>query len=148
MPRHKIKKLVLFCAAYILLGFSNLAIKLLPFKTLMRMSSNSDKEYIPSLTAKTRSRIGAVKQAVFSAGRYTPWRSKCFEQALTAGFLLRLSGISHAIYFGLNRDGDALHAHAWVTAGKYLVTGYSVNIDFKAVSAFYYISKKDRARYV
>lgn len=52
--------------------------------------------------------------------------------------------VSHKINFGLNNDENELKAHAWVMVNNVYITGFSTEIEFIAVSSFYYTSKKDR----
>lgn len=142
------KKFVLYAFIYLFLGVANLLIKLVSFKKLVRLISNATEEHRPELTPKMRGRLNTVKRAVFSVSRRTPWRSNCFEQALTASFLLKVLGVSHRIYFGLNNEDNQLKAHAWLMVHEQYITGFSTNMEFTAVSAFYYTSKKDRVHYV
>jgi hypothetical protein len=132
-------KPVIFC----LLGISNLSIKILPFRILMRFFANSETEPEIELTGKNQARVGLIGRQVISVSKYTPWRSKCFEQALTAAFILKLLGISYKIYFGVNTENGP-SSHAWVMVGEKNVTGQHTNVVFTPVKAFFYRSKKDR----
>jgi hypothetical protein len=148
VTRYSFKRIVLFGSVYILLGISNLLIKLVSFKRLVRLFSNSDTAVQPVLTPRQVSRLKSVKRAITSASRRTPWRSNCFEQAITASLILKVLGISHQISFGLNTDNNVLKAHAWLLVKDMYVTGYIAGLEFTAVSVFYYTSRKDRMRYV
>jgi len=132
----------------VLLGIANLLIKLVSFKRLIRLISNSDTAAQPVLTPKQASRLASLKRAILSVSRRTPWRSMCFEQAVAASLILKALGISHQISFGLNTDNDKLKAHAWLLVGSTYVTGYIANMEFTAVSVYCYTSKKDRVSYV
>lgn len=146
--RFSLKKLVLYVSVYLLLGISNLLIKLVSFKSLVRLISNTSTEIWPVLSPQTLARLKFIGKVIPRVSKHTPWRSKCFEQALTASFILKRLGISHVVKFGLNNDNKALNAHAWLLVNNIVITGQNVNMDFTAVTAFYYTSKKDRVLYV
>lgn len=144
----KTKKIMLYSFVYVLLGFSNLLIKLVSFKKLIRLFSNTDTEAQPVLPPDKTSRLYSISEAITAVSKRTPWRSKCFEQAITASVLLRISRVSYSICFGLNNDKNELKAHAWLLVNGFCVTGNYVDMDFTAVSTFCYVSKKDRVQYV
>lgn len=129
-----------------LLGISNLLIKLVSFKRLIRLISNSDTAAQPVLTPRQAMRLNWLRRVILSVSRRTPWRSMCFEQAITASLILKVLGISHQISFGLNTDNDKLKAHAWLKVNDIWVTGFMTSMDFTAVSVFCYTSKKDRVK--
>ena len=119
---------VCLAAAWSLLGLCRLAILVLPF-TLVRRAlgehgarpADADTHLDHATLVRAR-RIGLC---VERAARHTPWRSECYPQAVTARLLLGAARIPHVVSFGVRRDGDALVAHAWVTAGLVVVTGGS-----------------------
>lgn len=148
MSRYLLKKIILYGSVYVLLGISNLLIKLVPFKKLVRFLSNTDTAAQAVLTPKKAARLDWLRRAIVSVGRRTPWRSMCFEQAITASLILRILGISYQINFGLNTDNEKLKAHAWLKVNGIWITGYMTSMDFTAVSEFYYTSTKDRVAYV
>lgn len=148
LSRYSIKKLLLYGSIYILLGLSNLLIKLVSFKKLVRLFSNSDTIAQSVLPPEKMARLCLIRNAIVSVSRRTPWRSKCFEQAITASLLLKLLRVSYSICFGLNNENNELKAHAWLLVNDFYLTGYDVNMDFTAVSTFNYVSKKDRVQYV
>lgn len=147
-PLRSLKSLIFRLFVFYHLGLSNLLIKLLSFKRLVRLISNSEVECHAALSPKTADRIRYIGHTVASVSRRTPWRSMCFEQALAAAFILKMLRIPHSIYFGLNNDDHILRAHAWSRAGGIFVTGFSDHMDFTAVSVYHYISKRDRLIYV
>lgn len=62
--------------------------------------------------------------------------------------ILKVLKISHIINFGLNNDNNELKAHAWLLVNNIYITGLYTDMNFTAVSVFYYISKRDRVKYV
>lgn len=139
----KLKRSLVNVSVLIYLGLANVMIKIMPFGKLVRIISNTENAPNASLTLKMKARIGSIRRAISIVSPHTPWRSMCFEQALTASFFLKLCSISHTIHFGLNNDHNELKAHAWVTVNDDLITGYMVEMNFVGVSEFYYRSNKD-----
>lgn len=148
LSRYSLKKIILYGSVYVLLGLANLLIKLVSFKKLVRLISNSDRAAEAVLTPRKAARLRSIRNAIVSVSRRTPWRSKCFEQAVTASLILRVLGISHQISFGLNTDNNELKAHAWLLVNDIWVTGFMTRMGFTAVSVYFYTSKKDRVNYV
>jgi hypothetical protein len=69
--------------------------------------------------------------------RRVPFRAKCFEQGLTAQWMLRRRGIASTLFYGIARDRDrALSAHVWVRAGAFDVVGCDNIADFATVAQF------------
>lgn len=143
-----LKRIVLYGSVYILLGISNLLIKLVSFRKLVRLLSNTLTVERLELTPSKVARLISITRAIGSVSRRTPWRSNCFEQTITASFILKVLGISHRINFGLNNDNKELKAHAWLLVNDFYITGFNTDMDFTAVSEFCYTSKKDRVKYV
>lgn len=142
------KKVILYGFVYILLGISNLMIKTVSFKKMIRFIANSDTENEAQLTPEKRSHINSLKRAIVSVSRRTPWRSKCYEQAVAASLLLKMIGVSHRVYFGLHHENAALKAHVWLVTDDICVTGFGNNMRYAVVSVFSHTSKKDRVHYV
>ena len=90
----------LFARAYILLGIARLAIKTVTFERLARTLGESRVETSSEAPIPHVLEARRVGRAVRSASRYTPWKSNCFPQAITAKYLLRGRGISSTLYLG------------------------------------------------
>ena len=67
--------------------------------------------------------VSRVQYAVSSAAGNVPWRSDCFPQAIAAFKLLQRQGYSSSIHLGVEKPGDELLGHAWLTCGDTVVTG-------------------------
>ncbi len=113
--------------AWLMLGFFRLLILTLPLK---RMAPFYGRDlgalaWIPLAAVGQALRAQQIRRAIALATRYCPWNANCYPQALTARTMLRLYGVPHAIYFGLERAKGArdLSAHAWVMAGPVPVSG-------------------------
>ena len=139
------KKIILWIGLFVILGISFLLIKLVKFKKLMNFVSNVKEDVSPIFSEKSLNYILQFRSEIEKVSKYTPFRSKCFEQALTAHFFLRLLSTSHTIYFGVgkNEKGELL-AHAWCKTGDIILTGYRTMNSFTAVNQFSYTSSTPR----
>lgn len=128
---------VLFLETFFLLTLSRLFIYFLPFKSVAKFLGKimtESEETIPKNQSKEVIKIG---RTIMKASRYTPFRSLCFEQALTAKFMLNRRRIPSTIYFGVAKDGPkVLKAHAWTRAGDFVLTGNKGKSLFTVVSTF------------
>lgn len=76
-----------------------------------------------------------VRWAVRAAARRLPWHPVCLPQALTAQWMLRRRGVPSTLYLGVD-PGSRYDAHAWVRAGRLIVTGGPLRPEFVVVSTF------------
>ena len=82
-------------------------------------------------------KVKEIGREIKKASLYTPFRSLCFEQALTVKLMLKKRKIPATIYLGVAKEEDTkLHAHAWTRAGNYIVSGKREKDLFKVVSSF------------
>ncbi len=120
----KLKRLLLFIIIAVLTGIGNIVIKLVPFKTLIRIMTNVDEVVAGPLSKQQAYRLKLVALTLRRVHRHVFWRVKCYEQALVALFFARFLGINMMIYFGLTKDEDGkLLAHTWTEAGDMYITG-------------------------
>ena len=139
---------MLWLRAFVWLGVMRAAINTLSMPRLLRhlrlvQTTSGDQQSLPSLPLSQR-----VRWAVTSASRYTPWKSDCLPQALTAFHLLRQDDVSTVLHLGtmfrtavdqssISSQGDrALVAHAWLKDGEYVVTGRSGHRSYATVAMF------------
>jgi hypothetical protein len=83
--------------------------------------------------------IKVVTWSINTIIKYTPWKSKCLVQALTAQRMLTKRKISTTLYLGVKKDkdkGDRVIAHAWLRAGHIFVTGGYNKHEFTEVARF------------
>ena len=80
-------------------------------------------------------RARRIRWAIGSAARHLPWKPVCLPQALTAQWMLRRRGIPSTLYLGID-PSDSYEAHAWVRAGRIIVTGGPRQNRFAVVSSF------------
>lgn len=126
--------------AWLLLGVSRGLILLVSFRRLAPWLGVHDgiAAWVPLLDAVQEARALEIGRLVRLAARYTPWKSNCFPQAVTARLLLGLYRIPYTLYFGLAREPaqGEMKAHAWVAAGRVRVTGGAGFRQFTVVGCF------------
>ncbi|WP_443018762.1 lasso peptide biosynthesis B2 protein [Sphingomonas sp. 7/4-4] len=107
---------------------------MLPFARVGRLASGKGAALAPPDEA---SMIAEFRWAITAVARRVPFRAKCFEQGLTAQWMLRRRGIASTLFYGIARDRDrALSAHVWVRSGAFDVVGCDNIADFATVAQF------------
>jgi hypothetical protein len=123
MEKRPLKEQLLFTEAWCLLAVSRFMLVFMPFKKIIPKVSKPDPAVVQPCTA-ANTLLFLVKTAVGRACRYSPWRTKCFEQALAAKMMLKRRGVVTTIFFGvLKDDANKLNAHAWLKSADIVVTG-------------------------
>jgi hypothetical protein len=116
-----------FLPAWLALGLSTIAIRLLPFRRIVGVLGEQGDiaPWVPLLTPAEEWRAALIGRVVRTAARYSPWGANCFSQALAARLLLGVYGVPFGLYFGVRRQAETpgLAAHAWISAGRSRVTG-------------------------
>ncbi|UIP06155.1 lasso peptide biosynthesis B2 protein [Erythrobacter sp. SDW2] len=136
-------EITMVAPSLVLLGLARLAILFLPFRFYARVLGTVASQGLPAppLTAGLDNRARSIGRSVRATARITPWKSVCLPQAMVASLLLRVGGVPHVVHFGL-APGDAkpdaapMQAHAWIVAGKRIVTGAPVLPEYRIVSSF------------
>lgn len=79
-----------------------------------------------------------IQMSIARACARSPWRTKCFEQALTAKMMTRRRGLESVTYFGVKKseDSEKIDAHAWVKSGEFVITGWQKTDDYTVVAVF------------
>ena len=130
---------VLVVEAYVLLGVTRVLVRFLPFRQLERLLGTRLAESPTELGDAERIVARRVVWAVRGVHRYTPWKSDCFPQALTAKLMLRRRGVASTLYLGVafTQSRADLMAHAWLRCGGiYVGGGPEANRGFGAVASF------------
>ncbi|MDF1618517.1 lasso peptide biosynthesis B2 protein [Petrocella sp. FN5] len=144
----RFKRLLLYLIIAILTGLGHIAIRLVPFKTLIRFMTNVDEVETEVMTKKQTNRLKSVALILNRVNRHVFWRVKCYEQALVALFFARLLGINMMIFFGLLKDENGeLLAHTWTEAGDMYITGGENAHAFSVVYKRGYRKNKNRLGY-
>ena len=145
---YKVKKFIhlegeekkLFLEAYATLGMMRTAILTVSFKRITRslehVAKKKELENLNDKEMKTAQRIG---EAIMRASAYTPWKSACLAQSLTAQKMLQKRGIPGVFYLGAMKDEEnreKMKAHAWSQCGDTVITGGNGHEDFTVLSVF------------
>lgn len=135
---------VFFTEAWFYLAISRCLILFIPFRKLtflLGKTISAEKAEVAVSTHSTPDNLlRLIQLSILRAGRRSPWRTMCFEQALTARMMLRKRKHKSVIYFGLikkndNSDKDLL-AHAWLICSGVNVTGGKNNDRYTIVGRF------------
>lgn len=144
----KLKRVLLFMIVAVLTGVGHIAIKLVPFKTLIRFMTNVDEVETEIFTRKKAYRLKSVALMLNRVDQRVFWRVKCYEQALVALLFARLLGVNMMIYFGLSKEDDGkLLAHTWTEAGDMYITGGDNAYAFSVVYKRGYRKNRNRIGY-
>jgi hypothetical protein len=127
----------LILEAFLLLTVSRVLILFVPFKKLAGYMGKANTTSAKSINDQGEKFAREAGRAIKKASLYTPFRSMCFEQALTAKFMFNRRKIDTTIYFGVAKeDTVGLKAHAWTRAGHYYVTGNKGKDLFTEIATF------------
>lgn len=107
-----------FAEATAALVLASLAVRLLPFRWLVRSMGRVD----PAGGAAAGNHR-PVREAVERASRRLPWRVVCLQQGLASHWLLRRRGLPSRLHYGIAKQASAMKAHVWVTLGNEVVIG-------------------------
>jgi hypothetical protein len=121
--------------AAVLLGIARVMIHTVRFDRLAPRLGRHMAETPDVHSTEERAIAREVRWAVASAVRNVPFEAVCFPQAIAAMFMLRRRGVASTLYLGVNRD-RGLDAHAWVRAGRTLITGGAESRDYSVISTF------------
>ena len=117
-------ELLLFAEAYLLSAKVRFYVKFFKIKNYLfllgEVESVDNQDYInDEIVAK-------VVKTVKRVSRYSFWRTKCLEEAVTCKILLRKKHINSTLYLGVKKDENSnLIAHAWLKSGKRSIIGGS-----------------------
>ena len=129
----------MFLEAFTLCGYARVALLIIPFKKLAPRLGRHKHETTKEMDWNALEDLRKVKRAVNRASRLTPWKSKCFVQAIAGKIMLRKRGFPSTIYLGVCKDkekGEGLKAHAWLRSGQFIVTGREGMMAFTVVATF------------
>lgn len=135
VPRLTIRELAQFAEAAGALTVAWLAIKILPFRRLMRTTHLGRAAVDRSATERSALAL-EVRRAVKRAARRLPWTIVCFPQAMAAHWMLRRRGALSRLHYGLRSADAKLTAHVWVTLGGETVVGEEQDDAHNCVAVF------------
>ena len=128
-----------FLEAWSLLAFARILLLFIPFKKIVPLLGKvTDKDGDPILPEYNCTVPQKISTAILRGSRYTPWRAKCFEQALAAKMMLKRRGFVSIVYFGVRKtlDNKELLAHAWLISNSVIVTGGGKIDQYTVLSSF------------
>ncbi len=134
MKYRTFQDLALFVEAFIFLHTSKLIILIIPFKKIAANLGKLNELQVQS--SSNTQKVKSIYVAIQRAAKLSFHSSKCYDQALTARWMLGNRSIPSTIYFGLAKEGNGLSAHAWVKSGNYIVTGKPGMDNFTVVASF------------
>ena len=118
------------------LAASRIVVRLVPFRvTAARLTGRVGASVAGDPPAAAR----RLAVAVAAVAPYTPWRSRCLEQAIAAKAMLRRRGIPSTLYVGVARnaaDRQPITSHAWLRSGTLNVTGGSDVSRYAVMASF------------
>jgi hypothetical protein len=80
--------------------------------------------------------VAPLVRALRAWSRRLPWRTRCFEEGLSAHWMLRRRGFASTLHYGAATIDGKLQAHVWVTSGGTEVTGCDTASDFALLARF------------
>ncbi len=119
------------CEAGILLLFSNLSIKTIPFRQIHRfLHANWNARAVLDSVENVR----LVMLSLSRAANVLPWKSQCLSRSIAAFVMLRRRGIPAVMFVGVKSlEDSSLLAHAWVQTGHEVIDENSENSTYTAL---------------
>lgn len=124
--------LLLLAETLVMLIMASLAVRLVSFARLARIllrQRESGRE-APIMVATS------IRRALEAWNRRLPWRTLCFEQGLSAHWMLHRRGLASTLNYGAAQVDGELAAHVWVRSGTVDVVGCDHATDFVSLSQF------------
>jgi len=136
MKKKPLHDYTLFAEAWILLAFARFMLLFVPFRMIAKLLGKAMYEP-PEGYGKDTAIQNRISEAIRRACSRSPWRTKCFEQAIAAKIMLKARSLPGTVYFGVNKKTPGkMEAHAWVKSNSLIVTGAAGVERFTVVSWF------------
>jgi hypothetical protein len=144
LKKRSIGEYLLFLEAWCFLAVARILIFWIPFRKLLpllgRQVSQEEAETAASALTSSNELLEQIRISLLRACRRSPWRTKCFEQALSVRMMLRRRKIKSVIYFGVRMNQpdpkEKMIAHAWLKCSGVVETGGKNNEMFTVVGRF------------
>ena len=133
--KRKISALLLFIQAWICIAVARCMLVFMPFRKIAPLLGKSVDE-ADTFKIRPSSRPERIRAAIRRAAACSPWRAKCFEQALAGKIMLTYRHMSGIVFFGINKVGDDLQAHAWLESEGVIITGGKEADQFIVIARF------------
>lgn len=113
------------------IAVASIAVRAVPFRRVMRWTRFADQRR-PADPAS----IAEIRRVTLAAARRVPWRALCFEQGLTAAWMLRRRGFAAELHYGAATINGRLKAHVWVRSGGKDVVGCENSDEYALLARF------------
>jgi len=107
--------------AWVLFLLADLALRILPFKTLLALLQQLRKSEGPAVVGPPS--VARLVWLVDVAGRFTPVNVTCLKQALVLSWILGRRGIATTLRIGVCRQDRGIEAHAWLEREGEVILG-------------------------
>ncbi|SFW19076.1 lasso peptide biosynthesis B2 protein [Chitinophaga sancti] len=136
----KTTDLRMFTEAWIWLALARTMLLFLPFRKLAPILG---KKTFPAQGEAeglhySKDRLRCIGTAIRRAGKRSPWRTECFEQALAGKLMLKARRMNSTVFFGVSKNMQKgnFNAHAWLQCGNHVVTGNKHLEQFTVIACF------------
>jgi hypothetical protein len=139
-PLHRLARLswadrFLLAEGLATLAGASLAIRLLPFRRLVRAASALGRG--EAKAAEEDALVRRIVWAVRAASRRVPWKTVCFQCGLATHVMLRRRGIGSFLHYGVSQTRpEGLKAHVWVSVAGRDVIGGEEAADFTCLATY------------
>ena len=110
---------------------ASLAIRLVPFRQLARLMGGAGPVGRPG-----EQELATIVRAIRAWSRRLPWRTLCFEEGLTAHWMLRRRRYQSTLHYGAATIDGELKAYVWVRSGRLDVLGCDNAGDYALLASF------------
>lgn len=129
--RYDPRRWPLFAEAFATLGLSSVAIRLLPFRYVVKLACHDRSHRFHS------AEVPSIVRAIEALARRVPWRTVCFQKGLALQLMLRRRGISSVLHYGVGRgEANELAAHVWISVAGKTVIGGDVQNRFHCLATY------------
>jgi hypothetical protein len=121
--------------ALVTLAFVSLAIRLLPFRLVVKAAGKGAAR--PADTPEARTQVIRCRWAVEKWSERVPWRTVCFQKGLALHIMLRRRRIASTLHYGVMQNPErGLTAHVWVSESGLTVVGGETASDYQELARF------------
>lgn len=108
----------------------------LPVQDLLISQEDCDRAPVSMQNTPNADFVRLLARLIPRVARRMPWRSDCLVQAMAARHWLASKGVSSRLHIGSRKGAEkGFEAHAWLTVGDLVVTGWDIE-NFEQFAAF------------
>src|SRR5581483_2287760 len=136
-PRLPMEKRLLALEAMLWLGIMRIAIRVLSFKQIARLTGLATNLSDATPTAEQIKTAQQIRWAVQAMAPKLPWETLCLVQGLAGAAMLRRRHLPLSLYFGVAKtEQGEFQAHAWLCCGDQVLTGGAGRQRFSVIAAY------------